>query len=443
MRGRCAPGQSGAPGALATGEKMYKIDKFRRIVSLSVLIFVSITHLAAAPGLDLAFGNQGVVITDFFDNKDFANGIAIVRNSRIFLVGTTWGGNSNWDFAVAGYNFKGAPLKFGTKGKIVTQMGAGSDIAYAVAAHGNTFIVVAGGSHVGSNRVMSVARYKLNGALDAGFGTAGKVMIPVGFGKAEVAAIAIQKDGKILLAGYSSGSTRDFAVVRLNANGVLDNTFGTAGVVTTNFGTSDDFGNAIVIQSDQKILVAGTSIENGSQVRYSTARYMPNGSLDANFGTGGTVTTKIGDGSGVTVRSIGIQSTGNIVVGGAGTAKAFTLVRYTSAGKLDTTFGTQGIATTLVSGGVSPYSMAVRPDDKIIGAGFPASSLTGFGVTGYKSTGVALESFGTNGPIGTFGDRAQAIVLQTDGKVLVAGSANFGGPGTSEDFALVRYLNNW
>lgn len=433
----------GRPGCFGSrGEKMYKFDKFRRIVGLSVLIFVLATHLAAAPGLDLAFGNQGVVTTDFFDNKDFAHGIAIVRNSRIFLVGTTWGGNSNWDFAVAGYDFKGAPLKFGTKGKIVTQVGSASDIAYAAAAHGNTLIVVAGASHVGSKRVMSVVRYRLNGALDAGFGTAGKIMIPIGFGNAEAAAIAIQKDGKILLAGYSSAGTKDFAVVRLNPNGVVDNTFGTAGVVTTNFGTSDDYGNAIVIQSDQKIVVAGTSIENGAQIRYSTARYLPNGSLDAGFGTGGTVTTKI-DGSGVTARSIGIQSTGNIVVGGAGGSKAFTLVRYTSVGKLDTTFGTQGIVTTPVTGGVAEYSMAVRPDDKIIGAGFPASSLTGFGVMGYKTTGVALESYGTNGPLGTFGDGAEAMVLQADGKVLVAGSANFGGPGTSQDFALARYLNNW
>ena len=215
------------------------------------------------------------------------------------------------------------------------------------------------------------------GDLDATFGTGGKVITPIGSGTDKVNSVALQNDGKIVVAGYSfNGSNNDFALVRYHPNGTLDTTgFGSGGKVTTTFGSDNDQGNGVAVQKDGKIVVAGTSSDNSGKSNFALVRYNSNGTLDATgFGSGGKVTTAIGPsldrGNGVA-----LQSDGKIVVAGyAGQSpnSDFAVVRYNKDGSLETGFGSGGKVTTAFGGGGADQgqSVAVQSDGKIVVAGY-------------------------------------------------------------------------
>src|SRR5205823_5199649 len=138
----------------------------------------------------------------------------------------------------------------------------------------------------------------------------------------------------------------DFAVARYNADGSLDTTFGSGGTVTTNFGPGATYDDAdgVAIQSDGKIVVAGTCNRGGSDNVFAVARYNADGSLDSTFGSGGTVTTDFGlGGSDDSAYAVALQPDGKIVAAGAtylgGVPGDFALARYNPDGTLDSTFG--------------------------------------------------------------------------------------------------------
>ncbi len=136
----------------------------------------------------------------------------------------------------------------------------------------------------------------LAGSLDDSFGSDGKVVMSIGPGDDIVQAVAIQPDGKIVAAGYSdSGSNNDFALVRCNTDGTLDTSFGPGGVVTTDFGGTGDYGRAVAVQPDGKIVAAGYS-DNGTDTDFALVRYNTDGTPDLGFGSSGlgTVKTQVG-----------------------------------------------------------------------------------------------------------------------------------------------------
>ena len=151
-------------------------------------------------------------------------------------------------------------------------------------------------------------------------------------------------DYKIVAAGHTStsGGNFNFALVRYNANGTLDTTFNTTGIVTTNFGQLDDIHDA-VLQADGKIVAVGSTFIGG-KVELALARYNNDGSLDTSFGTAGQVTTDLG-GINQSANSLVIQPDGKLVVAGVYAPNGpsdFFLARYLSSGSLDATFGTNG-----------------------------------------------------------------------------------------------------
>jgi uncharacterized delta-60 repeat protein len=167
------------------------------------------------------------------------------------------------------------------------------------------------------------------GDLDPSFGTGGLVTTAIG-DIAEVNAVAVQEDGKIVVAG-SSGAQGVFALARYNPDGSLDATFGTGGILTTRIG-NDAEAHAFALQGDQKIVAAGftpnCTYPNGSA--FALSRYNPDGSLDATFGTGGPVTTVFGpiDDEAYAVAK---QADGKLVAAGSRTLhhrNVFTVVRY-------------------------------------------------------------------------------------------------------------------
>jgi uncharacterized delta-60 repeat protein len=130
-----------------------------------------------------------------------------------------------------------------------------------------------------------------DGALDLTFNSTGKVTTPIGLANDEGRSIAIQPDGKIVVAGFSyAGNKSNFAVVRYNTDGSLDNTFGSGGKVTTVIGLSTDQAMSVTIQSDGKIVVAGASSpSDGIHFDIAVVRYTTSGALDVTFNPSGTV----------------------------------------------------------------------------------------------------------------------------------------------------------
>jgi len=280
--------------------------------------------------LDTNFNSDGKVTTDFGGGADYAVSVAIQSDGKIVAAGYSNG--SNFDFALVRYNTDGSlDTSFNSDGKVTTDFGSGSDYGSSVTIQSDGKIVAAGGSSNGNNRDFALVRYKTDGSLDTSFDNDGKVTTAIGSGTEEAYSVAIQSDGKIVAAGYSNnGSNDDFALVRYNTDGSLDTSFDTDGEVTTDFGSGRGRARSVTIQSDGKIVVAGYSDNNGSNDDFALVRYNTDGSLDTSFDTDGKVTTAIGSGDDA-ANSVAIQSDGKIVAAGTisnGNDRDFALVLY-------------------------------------------------------------------------------------------------------------------
>ncbi|MGE0635281.1 MAG: T9SS type A sorting domain-containing protein [Bacteroidia bacterium] len=284
-----------------------------------------------------------------------------------------------------------------------------------------------------------------DGSLDLTFDTDGRVTTAYGTFDEAALAIALQSDGKILIAGHSyNNADYDFAVVRYNSDGSLDNTFGTGGIVTTPIGSGDDRAKAIALQSDGKIVVAGSSY-NGTIDVIALARYNSDGSLDNTFDVNGILTTVEGIYNEY-AEGVAIQSDGKIVVtGGIYNVNNFDVrvVRYNADGSLDNTFDTDGLVRTAVTANYNDYAndVEIQSDGKIVVAGFANSGLeANFMLLRYNSDGSLDNTFDTDGIIadqifGTFNEYGNALAIQDDGKLLITGTSN----NTFYDFITLRF----
>ncbi len=347
-------------------------------------------------------------------------------------------------------------LTFGTDGIVTTPVGSSNDRGRSVAIQSDGKILVAGRSEDGNNYGFSLVRYNSDGSIDNTFDSDGRVITQVGVSDAWANSLAIQSDGKIIVAGWCNnystiGFSTDFALVRYNPNGSLDNTFDTDGIVYTDISTATDEAYSIAIQSDGKILVAGNTpyvLSGFFGEIFALVRYNLDGSLDATFDGDGIVTTDLGYNQNSTAYSIAIQNDGKILIGGT-SDENFGLVRYNSNGSLDSTFSGDGIVTTSINNNNThhAFSIAIQNDGKILVAGDTnfSSSQVIFSLVRYNSDGSLDNSFDNDGkvttpfvtnPTSSTTSSAKSIVIQSDGKILAAGSTNVG---TTYDFAIVRY----
>jgi uncharacterized delta-60 repeat protein len=334
---------------------------------------------------------------------------------------------------------------FGVGGKVTTDFGfaISTDRARAVVVEADGKLVAAGVAFSGTSDDFALVRYSGDGSLDAGFGAGGKVMTDFTDGSSDQAdALAQQADGKLVAAGSSfTPSGNDFAVARYLPDGTLDPSFGTGGKVTTDFG-SDDVGHALVVQGDGKLVVAGTAGGN-----FALARYRPNGRLDPSFGPGGKVTTDFGGiDEGL---ALAVQADGKLVAAGiAGPCCAFGLARYRANGRLDAGFGTGGKVITSFSGlDDRARAVVVQGDGKLVAAGYALTETSrDFALARYQPNGSLDAGFGTGGKVTTdftgFVDEANGVAVQADGKLVAVGVARFPTGLDFSDFALARYQPN-
>ena len=424
-------------------------------VDMAFNSFYGLARYNTNGSLDTTFGSGGKVATNFNGNCE-AHGVAIRPDGKIVAAGITVGDLTGADFGLVRYNIDGSlDTTFGSKGKVVTDFGRGSG-ANALALQPDGKTVAAGSVHVeGAITVdFALARYNSDGGLDPGFGAAGKVTTTF-FSETNIAdALAVQPDGKIVVVGLTRRETTsgEFALARFNPDGRLDPSFGSGGQVVTDLFESEDRANAVAIQPDGKIVVAGSSFTTSGSEDFALVRYNQDGSLDTSFGTGGKVTTNF---SGFDeARAIALQPDGKITV--AGRAQTgfdfsdfdFALVRYNIDGSLDPAFGSGGKVTTDFFGNPDGASaLAIQPDGKIVAAGSaqinPFSILSDFAIARYNANGSPDSGFGDGGKLTTdfFGsvDQANALAIQPDGKIVATGSAFRNTSDTSAVFALARY----
>jgi len=299
------------------------------------------------------------------------------------------------------------------------------------------------------------------GTLDSSFGRNGKVTInPTGFSSDVAYSVSIQTDGKIVASGTGKSTCCDgetysnYVTVRYNKNGDLDTDFAVKGVANTDFhgyDYSDDFGYAVAIQADGKIIAAGTAWNDTRIYNFGMARYKLNGDLDSSFGRKGEVQTDIGNDSVFTNdygRAITIQPDGKILIAGSvyiSQGHRIAVVRYTPAsGKVDRTFGINGRAVSSFTDDCLGTSVALQQDGKIIVAGTDVTKSI-FVVARFTKNGKPDSSFGLYGIVTTKlnkrtpGVTRVAVAVQADGKIIAAGTAS---NGLNYDFAMVRYNEN-
>jgi uncharacterized delta-60 repeat protein len=377
----------------------------------------------ANPGdLDTSFAGSGKKAINF-GGVDAAQAVLVQPNGRIVVAG---GGAAASSFCVARLRTNGAlDTTFGSGGKRVVDFGGAAESVYGAALQPDGKIVLAGGSDL---RV-AVARLKPNGSLDTMFSGDGKKTFSWGT-LSRSSAVVVQPNGKIVLAGFSGPEGGNIQVARLNANGGLDTTFGTGGMVPVDFG-GDDFGLAMARQANGRILVAGRSSVGGAVV----ARLRASGTLDPSFGVDGRRTILGGGSAGAVL----VQPDRKIVVAGnASGSQVMTVTRLKPDGLLDSTFDGDGTAT-IDFGSLADLAndALLQPDGKIVVAGYKQDG-EDVAVARLNPDGSPDATFGAGGKatvdfgVATFGN---AVALQKNGRIVVAGQRTGG-----DDFAVARLL---
>jgi uncharacterized delta-60 repeat protein len=438
------------------------------IVLACALISMFAGPVHAAPGdLDPSFGGDGKVLTDFTKGRDGARDVAIQANGKIVVVGRASTRRGYGRFALARYRANGhLDPAFGGDGSVTTNFAKREDSASAVAIQADGKIVAVGGADTTARvGVFAVARYDRDGTLDTTFGGDGKVTTSFTGGHDAASDVAIQTDGKIVVVGTTGPG--EFALARFDPDGTLDTTFDSDGKVTTSVSAGTDSADAVAIQADGKIVVAGDSWTETGWDGIDVVRYETDGSIDTAFGTGGVATVEFTNGSpggGDGAGGVAIQSDGKIVVAGdAGFCCEFTssfgVARFDGDGTLDTTFSGNGkVVTNFTKNDDSAGDVAIQADGKIVAvgvAGYQWGKIATFALVRYDTDGTLDRTFGNQGklrtafratvpsdPIGILGAWAGAVAIQTDGRIVAVGGADREVDGRIDGrFALARYLN--
>ncbi len=398
----------------------------RFLLCLLIWAVLAAPHLVSAQVLapDAAFGTNGQVITTFPGYDGRAAGMAVQPDQKIVVAGTY---NGSQDWLVTRYLPSGQlDTSFGVGGIEPFNFGFSYEECFAVAVQPDGKILLGGQA----NGDYALLRLLPNGQPDATFDGDGRLQLSFGAGNGStVRRLLVQPDGKIVAAGEAyNGTDFDFAAARFLPNGALDATFGTGGKVRVPIGPGRDQGRAALLQPDGKVVIVGDTYSSGAPYpTFGVCRLTAAGIPDVSFGTGGKTITTFPPNSTSIPWAVVQQPDGKLVVAGESDGDV-AVVRYTAAGALDTSFGTAGFAINDFSAGSRDciYTMGLQPNGKILLAGF------GFAARGqdalvvrYTTTGALDSSFGTGGArrfgLGNYGSDLKGMAFQADGKPVFAG----------------------
>ena len=415
-----------------------------KIVS-SIFYFIlwgSYNLFAQAGLLDSSFNGNGKVTT-ISENEysTYGTSIAIQSDNKIVA------GAIDGSFLLIRYNYDGSiDSDFG---EIFTTIPGGYELGTGVLLQPDGKILQSGLCYYG----FALVRFNGDGSIDYGFGDNGIAITSFDDYHTGGSLLKLQPDGKIVQGGYTDLlGNANFALIRYNSDGILDNTFGTDGRVETDFDNYIDLLTSIRLQQDGKIVAAGFS--GDPEYRFELARYNSDGSLDPAFGTGGKVVTKIGLLS--ELQDMIVQADGKILIAGTVTdtgfysTHVFKLLRYNSDGTIDNSFGTNGIVSSPNYGGLlGNFNLTFQPDGKIILAGGgncnQSHTVCKFGVERYFADGLLDSTFGDSGLViadlsdiqGT--NVLRDVAIDQNGRIIVIGYAEYSL--THYCVALARFLS--
>lgn len=386
-----------------------------------VLVLASVCF-AGVVTLDTTFNNTGYQLQNFSGTGALAESMAIQPDGRIVLGGYTWGVAGPTDFAAMRFNTDGTlDASFDGDGKVSTSLGP-FDTARIVLVQPDGKILLGGDRYAGeTNYDFAVVRYNPDGTLDNSFDLNGVVATNrSAFSREQGYGMVLQPDGKILIVGTTAFSQEPgdnfptaVMMVRYNVDGSLDTSFNGTGIQVVTFSNVSASANAVILQPDGKILIGGF-VFNGVKNDFMMMRFHSDGSLDPSIGVFASVNA-----SNNVINTLALQPDGKILAGGtAGTGTA-AIVRYNSSdGSVDNTFGT--------TSGTIFLPQTVRkilpgPDGKLVVAGTSSSRITlsRLNVNGTMDTG--FNNTGTVSPTVPNQSCSGYSVFEQPGRKLVAG----------------------
>jgi uncharacterized delta-60 repeat protein len=437
------------------------VDRLRRLVVVGVLAWVAVVPArayGAGGALDRSFGGDGTVVTDVLHGAfDTAYAVAQQPNGKIIVAGFAET-QSGERFLVLRYRTDGKLDKtFGTDGRVLTSFGGSFQQARDVVVT-DAGIVVAGTANVNGRTAIALARYSLDGSLDHSFGNGGKVLAHVTSESMDtVSALLALPDGDLLVAGSTlspTNSPSDFAVARFDDSGTLEPGFGSGGFATVDFSGRSDRAAAITRTPGGDVVLAGVS-EVDRDSDFALAELDDTGTPVPGFGSGGEVRTGFGGGTPMPAEALDVVALTNGKIVACGSAfqgpmireHDAALVRYLPDGTPDASFGAGGRRVLDVGdpgGDDIATSLAVQSNGKIITAGTTSIKVWmndhRFAVTRYRTDGSLDTSFGVHGTVNTdFGngwDLARDLLVTANGTIVVVGEA---GASRGGDVAVVRY----
>ena len=415
----------------------------------------------SAPTFAVPTGS-GKLLVSVGSGTDEGLSVILQPDGKIVLAGHSNNGIDGSDFSLIRLNANGSlDQGFGTGGKQLLGLDSRHDFGQSATLQPDGKIVVAGYSTsvIGPLGVdFSLIRLNADGSPDEGFGEGGTKLLEWDGRIGEGQSVTLQPDGKIVVAGNSSGEYGNsgkygndvFSLIRLTANGDLDEFFGDQGKLLLDVGSDQesDVGQSVVLQSDGKIVVAGYRVRPNGDTDFSLIRLNMDGSRDQGFGEDGRRVLDLDSSRTNQGQCVTLQPDGKIVIAGFsfhGGSHDFSLIRLNADGSLDSGFGDNGNGQMLVpvgSGADQGYSVTLQPDGKIVLAGYSENGSNGndFSLIRLNADGSLDTGFGGNGkllvPVGNGNDWGHSVTLQPDGKIVVAGySINASG---NNDFSLIR-----
>ncbi|WP_123516583.1 hypothetical protein [Streptomyces sp. 2132.2] len=449
-------------------------SRTRLLCAAAILVCTATAGVASAKGgagLDPRFGHGGVVVSSTAPGagSDFANGLAIDGRRRIVVSGSSdLGGPGGVQWRVQRFTPDGAvDAAFGNHGTVLTPMspaGGDDENIWRIALQSDGKILAVGHAITATGgEDFALARYLPDGRLDRSFGTGGKVFTTVapGAGDDEAQAVQVQRDGRIVVAGFTGTRAgtegRDLALVRYLPDGRLDPGFGAGGIVVRDVAGGRDQFKHMVLDGHGRIVAVGSADLGAGRggTSFAVARYRPDGRPDAGFGSDGLVVTPMAAGDGLDLaEAVAIDGKGRLTVGGSADAGGpfdLALARYLSDGRPDGRFGEGGRVLTNVGPGATDEDLeglVVQGDGAILvgGSTAPTEFLvdSDFLVGRYLPDGSPDRRFGKDGFVvthvapGTADDEIYDIAPQGPGLLVAAGECDR--PATGRDVCLARYL---
>jgi uncharacterized delta-60 repeat protein len=319
--------------------------------------------------VNAGFGENGISLTGFDNYDDRGHAMALQEDGKIIVVGVSDNG-SDTDFAVARYNGDGGlDTSFNSDGKATFKIGSGDDGAFGVAVQDDGAIVVVGFSVEEEKNNIALIRLTSAGYLDLDFGIAGQIVLKIDDSSGEARDVIVDEGNRILIGGtLQMGEKKLVFAARFLADGTIDADFADDGIRRIEKGVEAS-GNVIAQQSNGKIVLGGTA-ENGAVATAALYRLDEDGSIDSSFGTNGV--SLLNSKGASQINDLVVLADDNIVVTGYSTTdeqKNITTAKFLKDGKIDGTFGNNGFTEIDLDNDSAAYSIAEKADGTFLVAG--------------------------------------------------------------------------